>query len=106
NEIDAERAVGALLRLCDLGVEQVRRHRPAGDHPERAGVAERGDEVALRNPAHRPAEHRIIAAEEIGAALHVALQPVVADAGIRVAHAASSASSPKAVWSTRTASSV
>ena len=70
----------ALLRLGDLGVEQVRRHRPAGDHPERAGIGERGDEVALRNPAHRPAQHRDLAAEEVGAALHQAGEAVVADA--------------------------
>ena len=54
----------------DLGVEQVGRHRPAGDHPEPAGVADRGDEVALGNPAHRPAQDRVLAAEELGAALH------------------------------------
>ena len=70
DQIDAERPVGALLGLGDLGVEQIGRHRAAGDHPERAGIGQSRDEVALRDPAHRAAEDRDLAAEEVGAALH------------------------------------
>ena len=96
DEVDAERLVGALLRLGDLGVEQVRRHRAAGDHAEGAGIGERGDEVALGNPAHRAAEHGDLAAEEIGAALHQAGEAVVADRrkAARRSLPSSSASSP------------
>ena len=67
DEVDPERPLGPLLRLGDLGVEQLRSHRPAGDHPERAGVGQGRDEVALRDPAHRAAEDRDLAAEEVGA---------------------------------------
>src|SRR3546814_2378160 len=57
DEVDAEGPGRPLLRLGDLGVEQVRRHGPAGDDAEAASVGDGGDEVALRNPAHRAA-HR------------------------------------------------
>ncbi len=78
---------GPLLRLGDLGVEQIGGHRAAGDDAERAGVGERGDEVALRDPAHRAAEDGDLAAEEIGAALHQPGEAVVADGGSGVVHA-------------------
>jgi hypothetical protein len=42
--------------------------------------------MALRDPAHRPAEHRHFAAEEIGAALHQPGEAVVADRGGYVVH--------------------
>ena len=66
---------GARLGLGDLGVEQFGVHRPAGDHAEPAGIADRGDEVALGHPAHRPAEDGIFGAEEVGPAVHQLLQP-------------------------------
>src|SRR3546814_10540267 len=72
DEVDAEGPGRPLLRLGDLGVEQVRRHGPAGDDAEAASVGDGGDEVALRNPAHRAAHDGDLAAEEIGAALHQA----------------------------------
>ena len=75
DQIDAERLRGALLGLGDFGVEQIRRHRPAGDHPEAAGIADRGDEVALANPAHRAAEDGELAAEKFGAAVHQLGEP-------------------------------
>src|SRR6185312_3866594 len=103
------------LRLGDLRVEQLRAHCSAGDHPEAAGIGNRRDEMALANPAHRAAHDRNIAAEELGAAMHQLFEPLVAPALVDRAgignqllptHATCSASSPKAVWSTRTASSV
>src|SRR6185503_15983908 len=55
DEVDAVWAARARLGLGDLGVEQFGSHRAAGDDSERAGVRQRGDQVALGNPAHRPA---------------------------------------------------
>ena len=117
DEVDAERFRRALLRLGDLGVEQVGGHRPARDHPEAARIGDGGDEVALADPAHRPAENGDLAAEEIGPAVHQFLEAAepfaaaVHRAGLRdhafTAHASFPvSSSPKAVWSRRTASSI
>ena len=39
----------------DLGGQQVRAHRAAGDHAEAAGVGDRGDQMPLAHPAHRAA---------------------------------------------------
>ena len=88
DQVHAERLRRQRLRRRDLRVEQVRRHRPAGDHPEGARIGQSGDEVALRNPAHRAAKHGIVAAEELGAALHQALRRLRPDAGWwdRLAH--------------------
>ena len=70
NQVHAERLAGQRLGRGDFGVEQFRRHRPAGDHAKAAGVADRRDEIALRHPAHRPAQDRALAAEKFGAAGH------------------------------------
>ncbi len=114
DEVDAERPVGARLGLGDFGVEQLGGHRAAGDHAEAAGIGDGGDEVALGDPAHRAAQDRDVAAEELGAAVHQFLEARVSDGRMHrarfgdqplAAHAAFSASRPKAVWSTRTASS-
>ena len=75
DEVDPERLGRARLGLGDLGIEQFGVHRPAGDHAEAAGIADRGDEVALADPAHRPAEDGIFGAEELGPAMHQLLQP-------------------------------
>src|SRR5262245_42307455 len=70
--------------------------------------------MALRDPAHRAAHDRMAAAEKFGAAVHQLLEPDVAFRrmdGARLGdqafttHAACSASSPKALCSTRTANS-
>ena len=74
DQIDAERLVGALHRLGNFRVEQVRRHRAAGDHAKAAGVGNRADQIALGDPGHRPAHDRGFAAEKIGAALHEMLE--------------------------------
>ena len=55
DQVDAERPVGQRLGAGDLGREQVRVHRAAGDHAEAAGVGDRRDQVALADPAHRAA---------------------------------------------------
>jgi hypothetical protein len=104
DQIDAERPVGALLRLGDFGVEHVGHHCSAGDDAEAAGIGNGGDEVAFGDPAHRTAQDRDLAAEEIGAALHQPLQPVMSDTvgrhdlgrfhGNFARHSESSASSP------------
>ncbi len=70
DQVDAERLAGERLRAGDLGVEQFGRHRPAGDHAEPAGVADRGDEIAFGHPAHRSAEDRELGTEEFAAPLH------------------------------------
>ena len=116
DQVDAERLRRPRLGLGDLGVEQLGRHRAAGDHAEAAGVGDRGDEVALRNPAHRAAQDRDLAAEELGAAVHQLLEARVADGRMHRARLGDQAlrrscrlllqSRPKAVCSTRTASSV
>jgi hypothetical protein len=77
DEVDPERPLRACLRPGDFGVEQLRRHRAAGDHPEAAGIADRGDEIALGNPGHRPAQDRPLATEECSAPRHQRLGPVV-----------------------------
>src|SRR3954452_23309090 len=70
--------------------------------------------MALGNPAHRAAQDRDVATEELGAAMHELLEARVprrrmdrARLGDQpfAAHAASSRSRPKALCSTRTASS-
>jgi hypothetical protein len=57
---------GQRLGRGDFGIEQFGRHRPAGDHAKAARVADGGNEVALRNPAHRAAQDRVLGAEEFG----------------------------------------
>src|SRR3546814_14518940 len=105
DEVDAEWPGRPLLRLGDLSVEQVRRHGPAGDDAEAASVGDGGDEVALRNPAHRAAHDGDLAAEQIGTALHQALQAVAADAVGCIVLTAVSASRPSASWMNRPARS-
>ena len=56
--------VGQRLGRGDFGAEQVRRHRPAGDHAEPARIADRGDKVALGHPGHRAAQDRVFAAKK------------------------------------------
>ena len=84
---------------------KLRAHRAAGDDSEAAGVGDGGDEVALGNPAHRAAQDRDVAAEELGAAVHQLLEAIVPGGRVDrarigdqslAAHAASSASRPKA----------
>ena len=70
DEVHAERAVGQLAGFGDFGVEQIGRHRPAGDHAEPAGVRNGRDEIAFGHPAHRPAQNGGFAAEKIATALH------------------------------------
>jgi hypothetical protein len=100
DEVDAERLGSKRLGRGDLGIEQFGGHRPAGNHAKAACIRDGRDEIALRHPAHRPAKDRGLAAQKGGAARH-------GGSGERVVHAqASTASSPYAVCSTRTASSV
>src|SRR6185437_17093197 len=68
DEIDAERAVGALARRRDLGIEIGRLHRAAGDDTEAAAIRDGRDEIALADPGHGTAHDREFAAEEVGAA--------------------------------------
>ena len=70
DEIHAERLVGQRSGRRDLRVEQLRRHRAAGDHAEAARIRYGGNQVALGHPAHRPAQDRGLAAQEIGASAH------------------------------------
>src|SRR5207302_867035 len=106
----------ARLRFANLGVEEFRAHRTAGYHSEAAGVGDCRHQLALGNPAHCATQNGDFAAKELGAAVHQFFQACMTDARVDcarlcnqplAAHAASScASRPKAVCSTRTASSV
>jgi hypothetical protein len=70
DQVDAERLGGERLGPGDLRVEQVGRHRAAGDHAKAARIADRGHEVAFRNPAHRAAQDGIFGAQKGGPARH------------------------------------
>src|SRR5689334_24707016 len=61
----SERALRPGLRLGDFGVEEIRRHRAAGDHSESTSVGDRRHEVALADPAHGTAHDRIFATQEL-----------------------------------------
>src|SRR3546814_4667145 len=85
--------LGQRLSRRDLLVEQVGRHRPAGNHAEAARIGDGRDQMPLRHPTHRPAQDRDLATQEIGAAGHQGLQfrlahsffPVIpAEAGIHL----------------------
>ncbi len=69
DQIDAERALGERAGRRDLGVEQSGRHGPAGDDAEPAAIGDGGDEIAVGHPGHGAAHDRVLAAEEVGAAL-------------------------------------
>src|SRR3546814_2900370 len=72
--VDAKIARREFFRRRDLGIEQFGGHRTAGYDAEPAGVADRADEMAFRNPAHRSAENGVIAAETLGPARHQVVQ--------------------------------
>ena len=48
----------------DLGFQQRRRHRTAGDHAKAAGIGNGRDEMPLADPAHRAAQDGVFGAEE------------------------------------------
>src|SRR3546814_6567518 len=74
DKVDAKIARREFFRRRDLGIEQFGGHRTAGYDAEPAGVADRADEMAFRNPAHRAAENGVIAAEKLGPARHQVVQ--------------------------------
>jgi hypothetical protein len=47
DEVDAEGTVGQRLGRGNLGIEQRRAHRAAGDDAEAASIGDGGDEMAL-----------------------------------------------------------
>src|SRR5688500_13088794 len=117
DEVHAERLAGECLGRCNLLIEQLGRHRPAGDHAEPARIGDCRDQMALADPAHRPAHDRPFGAEELRPACHQFLEAEHARVAMNrarlrdqtfTAHSAFSrgASRPKAVWSMRTASSI
>ena len=65
DEIDAEGLGRQRPRRLNLGAEQIRRHRPAGESAEASAIGNRGDEVAFGHPAHRAAHNGERRAEEI-----------------------------------------
>ena len=70
DEVDAEGLVRQRLGRGDFPVQQVRRHRPAGDDAKAARIGYGRHQMAFGNPAHRPAQDRAAAAEKVGAARH------------------------------------
>ena len=92
DQVDAERPPGQRCGRIDLAREQLRRHRSRGDDAKPAGVGDRGDEVALRHPGHRPAHDGQIAAEDRPAA-----RPQPVELGARHLAAVRLARSPAAI---------
>ena len=70
DQVHAEVFGRKLLGRSNLSIEQFRRHRTTGNYPKPACVADCGNQIALRDPRHRPAHNRDVAAQKIGAALH------------------------------------
>ena len=68
DQVHPEWRVGAFLGGGDLGGEQVRTHRAAGDYAKAAGIGDGGDQVALADPTHRAAHDGHAAAQKTGAA--------------------------------------
>ncbi len=58
DQIDPERPRGQRLRGGDLGGQLVRLHGAAREHAEAAGVRQRRDQAAFRDPGHRAAHQR------------------------------------------------
>ncbi len=81
DEVHAERAVGQRLGGGDLGGQQRRAHRAAGDHAEAAGIGDGGHQGALADPAHGAAHDGDPAAEE--AAAHAVRAPASGRLGPR-----------------------
>ena len=67
DQVDAKRLAGERLGGGNLGIEQRRRHRTAGDHTESAGIGDRSDKISLAHPTHRTAKNGVFTAEERGA---------------------------------------
>ena len=70
NQVHAKRSSGQRLGRDNLCVEQFRRHRSAGNHPETACVGNGRDQVPLGNPGHCAAHDRHLATQKFGATLH------------------------------------
>src|SRR5436190_15475972 len=123
DQVDAERPRGERRSSGDFAAQQIGRHRAGGDDAEPAGIGDRGDQVALRHPGHRAAHDGEIGAEKGTAARPQPVQlgtaairhrsggACAARSGFRPIGRGQSlthpgASSPYAVCSARSASSV
>ena len=64
-DVDAERLVGQVAHLHDLGTHLVEQTRRRLDHPESAGVGHGGCESGASDPSHRCLNDWIVDAEQV-----------------------------------------
>ena len=70
NQVYAERHPRQGARPLNLRTQQVGRHRATGQNAKAIGIRDRGDKIALADPAHRAAHNGGFGAKKITAALH------------------------------------